>query len=82
MELFNVVLDMVRLMVQTVPATDPDTQQEHTAYTVIDKNGDSLRIAPGWTLRDAIETFCEWFHIDRRDVCLERPFIPQSIIKL
>ena len=71
---------MVRLMVQTVPATDPVTLQEHTAYTVIANNDDSLLVAPGWTLRDAIETFCEWFQIDRRDVCLHRPFIPQSII--
>jgi hypothetical protein len=78
MELFNVVLDMVRLKVQTVPATDPVTLQEHTAYTVISFDNDSLRSAPGWTLRDAIETFCECFKIDRDTVCLQRPFIPQS----
>ena len=78
MELFIVVLDMVRLMVQTVPATDPVTLKEHTAYNVIAKDSDTLLVAPGWTLRDAIETFCEWFQIDRQDVCLHRPFIPQS----
>ena len=78
MELFNVVLDMVRLRVQTVPATDPVTLKEHTAYTVIAFDNGSLRSAPGWTLRDAIETFCEWFQIDSKDVCLHRPFIPQS----
>ena len=82
MELFNVDLDMVRLMVQTVPATDPVTLQEHTAYTVIAKNDGSLLVVPGWTLRDAIETFCDWFQIDRKDVCLHRPFIPQSSFKL
>ena len=82
MELFNVVLDMVRLMVQTVPATDPVTLKEHTAYNVIAKDSDALLVAPGWTLRDAIETFCEWFQIDRQDVCIHRPFIPQSVIQL
>ena len=82
MELFIVVLDMVRLMVQTVPATDPVTLQEHTAYTVIAFDNGSLLSAPGWTLRDAIEAFCEWFHIDRQDICLQRPFIPQSVIIL
>ena len=82
MELFNVVMDMVRLMVQTVPVLDPVTLKEHSAFNVIAKDDDKVLVAPGWTLRDAIETFCEWFHIDRKDVCLERPFIPQSIIKL
>ena len=80
MELFIVFLDMIRLKVQTVPATDPVSQQEHMAYTVIANNDDSLLVAPGWTLRDAIETFCEWFQINRKDVCLQRPFIPQSSI--
>ena len=71
---------MVRLIVQTVPATDPDTLHWHTAYTVIAYDNDKLLAAPGWTLRNAIETFCKWFHIDRQDVCLQRPFIPQSSI--
>ena len=69
---------MVRLKVQTVPATDPVTLKEHTAYTVIASDNDRLLSVPGWTLRDAIETFCDGFHIDRDSVCLQRPFIPQS----
>ena len=68
----------LRLMVQTVPAFDPVTLKEHTAYTVIANNDDFLRVAPGWTLRDAIETFCEWFHVRREDVFLLRPFFPQK----
>ena len=82
MELFIVVLDMIRLIVQTVPVTNPVTLKEHTAYTVIANEDDTLRVAPGWTLRDAIETFCDWFQVDRKNVCLHRPFIPQSVIIL
>ena len=68
----------LRLKVQTVPAFDPVTLQEHTAYDVIFQEGDTILCAPGWTLRDAIETFCEWFHIRREDVSLLRPFFPQK----
>ena len=72
-----VVMGKVRLRVQTVPATDPVTLLEHTAYTVILQDGGGLKCAPGWTLRDAIETFCEWFHIGRERVGVLRPFVPQ-----
>ena len=65
---------------QTVPASDPVTLKEHIAYNVIaqDGDGDCIRHAPGWTLRDAIETFCEWFQVERERVRILRPFIPQS----
>ncbi len=68
----------VRLRVQTVPASDPVTHQEHTAYNVIYQDGERMLLAPGWTLRDAIETFCEWFHVERELICIQRPFVPQS----
>ena len=70
----------VRLRVQTVPALDPVTHQEHTAYTAIASDGDHLRLASGWTLRDAIEAFCDGFHVERESVCLLRPFFPQRSI--
>ena len=75
-----VIMEKVRLRVQTVPATDPVTLKEHIAYNVIAQDGDNgcIRLAPGWTLRDAIETFCEWFQVEREQICILRPFIPQS----
>ena len=78
---FIVYMEKVRLRVQTVPASDPVTLKEHIAYNVIaqDGDGDCIRFAPGWTLRDAIETFCEWFQVERERVCILRPFIPQSV---
>ena len=79
MELLNsVVMDKIRLRVQTVPALDPVTHQGHTAFHVTIKDGAKLIGAPGWTLQDAIETFCEWFHVERERVCVQRPFIPQK----
>lgn len=65
------------LRVQTVPALDPVTHQEHIAYSVTLKDGERLLYAPGWTLRDAIEIFCKWFHVAREDVSVQRPFFPQ-----
>ena len=56
----------VRLRVQTVPASDPVTLQEHTAYNVIYQDGERMLLAPGWTLRDAIETAHEEKYVFRR----------------
>ena len=72
-------MERLRLRVQTVPALDPVTFQEHTAYTVVLNDSEIIMCAPGWTLRDAIETFCKWFQIERERICIQRPFIPQSI---
>ena len=81
MELFIiVVMEKVRLRVQTVPASDPVTHQEHTAFTVIREGDGPLQHAPGWTLRDAIDNYCEWFKVARENVCVLRPFVPQSFI--
>lgn len=71
-------MEKLRLKVQTVPASEPITFSSHTAYDVIYQDGERLLYAPGWTLRDAIETFCEWFHVERERVCLQRPFFPQT----
>ena len=70
-------MDKVRLKVLTVPALDPFNHQKHTAFCVSTENGGHLLHAPGWTLRDAIDTFCEWFEVDRDLIVLERPFFPQ-----
>ena len=69
----------VRLKVLTVPALDPITYQEHTAFDVITEEDGQLKLASGWTLRDAIDTYCEWLKVDRDQIILERPFRPQRI---
>lgn len=73
-------MEKVRLRVRTVLAWDPSSNQEHTAYSVFARNGEVLNYAPGWTLRDAIDTFCEWFHVNRESITLHRPFLPQRIV--
>ena len=42
--------------------------------------GGQVQLAPGWTLRDAIETYCRWFKVDRSEVVLSRPFLPQRML--
>ena len=69
----------VRLKVLTVPALDPVSYQEHTTFCVSAERGGQFQHAPGWTLRDAIDSFCEWFKVDREQIVLERPFLPQRI---
>lgn len=74
-------MDCVRLRVQTVPASDPVTHEVHTTYLVLrhyDEGGIRFH-APGWTLRDAIDNYCNWFKVDRRSIRILRPFIPQRI---
>ena len=81
MELQNYcIMGKVRLKVLTVPALDPVTDQEHTTFCVSALLGGKIQYAPGWTLKDAIETFCEWFSIDRNHIVLERPFLPQRLL--
>ena len=70
----------VRLKVLTVPALDPVTYQDHTAFCVSAEEGGHFQHAPGWTLRDAIDTYCEWFKVDRNQIILERPFFPQRVL--
>ena len=68
----------VRLRVQTVPASDPVTSETHTAYMVLRQavDGGPCFHASGWTLRDAIDNFCKWFGVDRRQIRILRPFLP------
>ena len=70
----------VRLKVLTVPALDPVTYYDHTAFCVSTQTGGKFQYAPGWTLRDAIECYCEWFRVDRDQIVLERPFLPQRVL--
>lgn len=69
----------VKLKVQTVPVFDSLNLCEHTAYTVMLQDEKQFMCASGWTLRDAIETFCNRYQIERGDVCLIRPFFPQRL---
>ena len=77
---FCVVMDKVWLRVKTVPTSDPITNEAHTAYTVLrhEQGAESLSCASAWTLRDAIDRFCKWFHVERQDIELHRPFLPQG----
>lgn len=70
---------MNELNVITVPALDWDGRW-HTAFTVYSEADGVLRTSSGWTLRDAIEIFCEWFKVDRGQIILERPFLPQRVL--
>ena len=81
MELFVfVVMDKVRLRVKTVPVTDLLTHEMFTVYTVINDtgHGDGMQCSSGFTLRDAISSFCDYFQITRIAVELVRPFLPQG----
>ena len=71
----------VRLRVKTVPASDPVTHEAHTAYMVLRQeiDGGQCYHASGWTLRDAIGNFCEWFGVDRCQIMLLRPFLPLRV---
>lgn len=70
----------VRLKVLTVPALDPITYQEHITFCVSADIGGQFQHAPGWTLRDAIDNYCNWFKEDRSNISLERPFFPQRVL--
>ena len=73
-------MEKVRLKVLTVPALDPVTYQEHTTFCVSAEIGGQFQHAPGWTLRDAIDNYCDWFKEDRSNISLERPFFPQRVL--
>ena len=69
----------VKLKVLTVPAFDSLNLCEHTAYTVMLQDDKQFLCASGWTLRDAIEIFCNRCQIERGNVSLIRPFFPQIL---
>ena len=58
----------VRLKVLTVPALDPVTNKEHTAFSVVELMPGIPKRVPGWTLRDAINTFCQCYNVDRNQI--------------
>lgn len=65
---------IIYLKVKTVPAFDFVRLCPHTAYTVSSHEGNTLRLASGWTLKDAIELFAHQYNICREDIRLIRPF--------
>lgn len=69
----------VKLKVLIVPVFDSLNLCEHTAYTVMLQDDKQFLCASGWTLRDAIETFCDRYKIERGNVSLIRPFFPQIL---
>ena len=71
----------IRLKVLTVPTLDPATNQEHTTFSVSTQTSGDIKIASGWTLKDAIENYCKDFNVERENVILERPFFPQRTLK-
>lgn len=73
-------MDKVRLRVKTVPVMDILTQESFTMYTVFNDTGygDGIQCSSGFTLRDAISSFCERFRITRVAVEIVRPFLPQG----
>ncbi len=74
-------MDMVRLRVRTVPVSDLTTNEVFTIYTVINITGYGSRIqcSSGFTIRDAISSFCSIFCVERKSVQLLRPFLPQGM---
>ena len=69
--------DFIYLNVKTVPALDPVTHETHTAYTVSVPFRNTLQVASGWTLQEAIELFAQQYSCDRASLRLKRPFSPQ-----
>ena len=70
-------MEKVRLKVLTVPALEPVTYHLHTAFCVTAQSGGQNQFVSGWTVRDAIDLFCRINRIDRGQIILERPFLPQ-----
>lgn len=72
-------MEKVRLKVLTVPALDSITSQCHVAFSVFTQKGGRIQHTSGWTLRDAVESYCRWFKVNRDRIVLERPFLPQRL---
>ena len=71
---------MIELRAITVPAPELDRSGGlHVAYAVLDWASGALGGAAGWTLRDAIGGFAREYGVQRGDVKIVRPFIPQQI---
>ena len=70
---------MIELRAITVPAPELDRSGGlHVAYTVLDLSSGALRASAGWTLRDAREFFTRVSGVQRCDIKIARPFIPQE----
>ena len=70
---------MIELRAITVPAPELDRSGGlHVAYTVLDLSSGALRASAGGTLRDAIEGFARDSGVQRCDIKIARPFIPQE----
>ena len=68
---------MNELNVITVPAMDWDGQW-HTAFTVYIEADGILRTSSGWTLKDALDFFAQYYGLKREFLRVKRPFKPQK----
>ena len=65
------------LNVKTVPAFDTEKMCPHTAYTVYQTLEDTIKIASGWTLKDALDLYAHLYNCDRATLKVKRPFVQQ-----
>ena len=65
------------LNVKTVPAFDTEKMRPHTAYTVYQTLEDTIKIASGWTLKDALDLYARLYNCYRNALKVKRPFIQQ-----
>ena len=65
------------LNVKTVPAFDTEKMCPHTAYTVYQTLENTIKIASGWTLKDALDLYARLYNCNRNDLKVKRPFIQQ-----
>ena len=71
-------MDKEYLNVKLVQAVDPVSYHPHTAYTVYSRSGsDRLRVASGWSIKDAVSLYARLYRCDSRSICLIRPFRKQ-----
>lgn len=69
--------NFISLNVKTVLAFDVESLSPHMAYTVYTCDGNALRVASGWTLRDAIELYSNIYNCERQSLRVKRPFRSQ-----
>lgn len=50
----------------------------HNAFTLYSFSAGYLRSSAGLTLRDAIDFFIREYNVQRKDISLARPFVPQE----
>ena len=70
-------MDTLFLNVKTVPAQDPVTYENHTAYTVYAELNGKFALVSAWTLKDAISLFSKIYNYTSDSIKIKRPFSRQ-----